>query len=501
MAEPAGHASSIPCCIAGGGPAGMMLGFLMARAGVRTVVLEKHADFLRDFRGDTVHPSTLRIMDELGLLDEFLQRPHQRLEVIGGWFGDQHVQLGDFRGLPARYAFIAMMPQWEFLDFIADEARKLPTFTLRTRANVTGLIEEAGRVVGVRGTSPDGDFEIRADLTVGCDGRHSTVRAGAGLAVEDLGAPIDVLWFRVAARSGRARQQPGADRARPLRRHHRPRRLLAMRVRDRQGRRRRAAPAADRGIPRPGRQGRAGAGRAHRRRRALVGRRQAAHRRRRSPDAVVEAGAALHRRRGARDVAGRRRRHQPGDPGRGRRGQPARGRSCAPGPSTRATSTRSGRVACGRPRRRRRRRSASRTTSSCRCSAAPTPSSRCRCRCVSSPRCRCCSACSRACSAWASAPSTFVRPRSEPRPLALAVIARRVRLACGLLDPSHASDLAQAPRRLRHHRSRRRRLPDRRHAAAGERPGAVAVERDLRLRPVGADDRVRRRSTATCASA
>jgi len=198
MAEPAGHASPIPCCIAGGGPAGMMLGYLMARAGVRTVVLEKHADFLRDFRGDTVHPSTLRIMDELGLLDEFLRRPHQRLEVIGGWFGDQHVQLGDFRGLPARYAFIAMMPQWEFLDFIADEARKLPTFTLRTRANVTGLIENAGRVVGVRGTSAEGgDFEIRAELTVGCDGRHSTVRAAAGLAVEDLGAPIDVLWFRV----------------------------------------------------------------------------------------------------------------------------------------------------------------------------------------------------------------------------------------------------------------------------------------------------------------
>jgi len=198
MAEPAGHASPIACCIAGGGPAGMMLGYLMARAGVRTVVLEKHADFLRDFRGDTVHPSTLRIMDELGLLDEFLQRPHQRLEVIGGWFGEQHVQLGDFRGLPARYAFIAMMPQWEFLDFIADEARKLPTFTLRTRAEVTGLIEEAGRVVGVRGTSGEGgDFEIRAELTVGCDGRHSTVRAAAGLAVEDLGAPIDVLWFRV----------------------------------------------------------------------------------------------------------------------------------------------------------------------------------------------------------------------------------------------------------------------------------------------------------------
>ena len=187
----------LQCCIAGGGPAGMMLGYLLARAGVRTVVLEKHGDFLRDFRGDTVHPSTLRIMDELGLLDEFLQRPHQRLEVIGGWFGDKHVQLGDFRGLPRRYAFIAMMPQWEFLDFLADEAKKLPVFTLRMNANVTGLIEEGGRVAGVRGTSADGAFEIRADCTVGCDGRNSTVRAAAGLAVEDVGAPIDVLWFRV----------------------------------------------------------------------------------------------------------------------------------------------------------------------------------------------------------------------------------------------------------------------------------------------------------------
>jgi 2-polyprenyl-6-methoxyphenol hydroxylase-like FAD-dependent oxidoreductase len=231
----------------------MMLGYLLARAGVRTVVLEKHADFLRDFRGDTVHPSTLRIMDELGLLDDFLKRPHQKLEVIGGWFGDRHVQLGDFRGLPKRYAFIAMVPQWEFLDFLADEATKLPTFSLRTRANVTGLIEGDGRIAGVRGTSPDGDFEIRADCTVGCDGRHSTCAPPAGLPVEDVGAPIDVLWFRVRrdpaeVDTSLARIAPGhfvvtID----------PRRLLAVRVRHRQGRCRRAAPAADRRVPRPGR--------------------------------------------------------------------------------------------------------------------------------------------------------------------------------------------------------------------------------------------------------
>jgi 2-polyprenyl-6-methoxyphenol hydroxylase-like FAD-dependent oxidoreductase len=190
-------AASTQCCVVGGGPAGMMLGYLLARAGVEVVVLEKHKDFLRDFRGDTVHPSTLRIMDELGLLDEFLRRPHQKLRELGGWFGREAVRLGDFGGLPERYAFIAMMPQWEFLDFLSGEAKKLPAFTLRMQAQATELVHEGGRVVGVRGTAPDGPFEIRAALTVGCDGRQSTVRAGAGLAVEDIGAPIDVLWFRI----------------------------------------------------------------------------------------------------------------------------------------------------------------------------------------------------------------------------------------------------------------------------------------------------------------
>lgn len=185
------------CCIVGGGPAGMMLGFLLARAGVAAVVLEKHGDFLRDFRGDTVHPSTLNVMDELGLLDDFLKLPHQKVARFGAQFGEERVQVADFSHLPVRAPYIAMMPQWDFLDFIAAAGKRYPAFTLLMNAEADGLIEEGGRVVGVRATVEGQPREIRADLVVGADGRHSTVRAGAGFKVNVLGAPMDVLWFRL----------------------------------------------------------------------------------------------------------------------------------------------------------------------------------------------------------------------------------------------------------------------------------------------------------------
>jgi 2-polyprenyl-6-methoxyphenol hydroxylase-like FAD-dependent oxidoreductase len=188
------------CCVAGGGPAGMMLGFLLARAGVRVTVLEKHADFLRDFRGDTIHPSTLELMVELGLIDEFLKLPHSRVERLSGQVGASTIHLADFSHLPTHCKFIALMPQWDFLDFLAAHGKKYPTFDLRMRAEATDLIEEGGRVAGVRAKTPDGELDIRADLVVGCDGRHSTLRQRAGLAVEDIGAPMDILWFRISRR-------------------------------------------------------------------------------------------------------------------------------------------------------------------------------------------------------------------------------------------------------------------------------------------------------------
>src|SRR5882724_2002406 len=188
---------SVRCCIAGGGPAGMMLGYLLARAGVEVLVLEKHGDFLRDFRGDTIHPSTLEVMHELGLLDEFLELPHQKVYELNAQVGEMRLTIADFRYLPTRCGFVAFMPQWDFLNFLAEKAGRYPGFKLLMEAEVTGLIEESGRVVGVRVKTANGEIEMRVDLVVGADGRSSIVREKAGLPVKEFGAPMDVLWFRL----------------------------------------------------------------------------------------------------------------------------------------------------------------------------------------------------------------------------------------------------------------------------------------------------------------
>ena len=192
----------VDCCIVGGGPAGMVLGLLLARSGVEVLVLEKHADFLRDFRGDTVHPSTLRLLDELGLADAFLALPHQQVTRLGVTTDDGTYTLADFSRLPGRFPFLTFVPQWEFLDFLAGQARRYPSFRLEMNAEVLGLLREDGVVTGVRYRSPTGEHEIRARLTVGADGRHSVARREAGLRLTEFGAPMDVLWFRLPKPAG-----------------------------------------------------------------------------------------------------------------------------------------------------------------------------------------------------------------------------------------------------------------------------------------------------------
>jgi 2-polyprenyl-6-methoxyphenol hydroxylase-like FAD-dependent oxidoreductase len=186
------------CCIVGGGPAGMMLGFLLARDGVDVTVLEKHGDFLRDFRGDTIHPSTLELMKELGLLEEFLRVPHQIVERIGLAIGEQFWPMADFTHLPTTCKYIALMPQWDFLDFIAAKGRAYPGFHLQMNTKATELIVENDRVVGVRAETKEGVEEVRADLVIGADGRRSTVREKSELELEDTAAPMDVLWMRIS---------------------------------------------------------------------------------------------------------------------------------------------------------------------------------------------------------------------------------------------------------------------------------------------------------------
>ncbi|MGZ3563560.1 MAG: FAD-dependent oxidoreductase [Vulcanimicrobiaceae bacterium] len=189
---------AVQCCIVGGGPAGIMLGYLLARAGIEVAVLEKHADFLRDFRGDTIHPSTMDVLAEVGLLDEFLQRPHNEVRQLSGIVSGVPFKLADFSHVPTRCKFIALMPQWDFLDFLAEKARRYPTFHLLMSTRADDLLMDGDRVAGIVAASPDGELEIRAPLTIAADGRHSIVREKAHLDVIDFGAPMDVLWMRIS---------------------------------------------------------------------------------------------------------------------------------------------------------------------------------------------------------------------------------------------------------------------------------------------------------------
>jgi 2-polyprenyl-6-methoxyphenol hydroxylase-like FAD-dependent oxidoreductase len=197
------------CVVAGGGPAGMMAGYLLARAGVPVVVLEKHADFNRDFRGDTIHPSTLELMHELGLLEEFLKQPHQELRELRAVVNGQIVPAADFSKLPTRCKFIAFMPQWDFLNFLLSHAKRFPTFQLFMETEVVDLLMENSRVTGVRAKTRSGELEVHADLVIGADGRHSIVHTRAGFELQEFGVPIDVLWMRISRKQGDPKQTFG----------------------------------------------------------------------------------------------------------------------------------------------------------------------------------------------------------------------------------------------------------------------------------------------------
>ncbi len=197
-----GQTLAVQCCVVGGGPAGMMLGYLLGRAGIKTVVLEKHADFFRDFRGDTVHPSTMKVMQELGLLEDFLKVPHDEVVQMNGVIGTTSIRLADMSRLDTPCRFIAFMPQWDFLNFIDEKGKRFAKLSVMKNAEAVELVKVGDRITGIVAKTDNGPLRITADLTVACDGRHSLMRDQANMSVEDIGAPMDVLWFRVGKPAG-----------------------------------------------------------------------------------------------------------------------------------------------------------------------------------------------------------------------------------------------------------------------------------------------------------